>query len=117
MKVVFWLFVALGCVYAFYSGAIAVYQYLQMKDVVEESVQERWKLDKFDRAARVKQDILRKAPETGVTLAEQSVLVTDEERNLHVLIRWSYPVVVYKHHAYASIPISYDKVFEPASAR
>jgi hypothetical protein len=117
MKVVFWLFVALGCVYVFYSGALAVYQYLQMKDVVEESVQEGWRLDKFDRSARVKQDILRKAPETGVALDAQNVLVTDEERNLHVLIRWSHPVVVYRHQAYVSIPISYDKVFGPASGR
>lgn len=117
MKIVFWLFVAIGFVYAFYSGAIAVYQYLQLKDVVEESVLERWKLDKFERAARVKQDILRKAPETGVTLNAQNVLVTDEERNLRVLLRWSYPVVVYRDRAYVSIPIAYDKVFEPASAR
>jgi len=41
MKVVFWLFVAIGLVYAFYSGAIAAYQYIQVKDVVEESVLER----------------------------------------------------------------------------
>jgi len=117
MKIVFWLFVAIGFVYAFYSGAIATYQYMQVKDVVEESVQERWKVDKFDRAARVKQDILRKAPESGVTLDAESVHVTDGERNLHVLIRWSYPAVVYRHQAYISIPISYDKVFEPASGR
>jgi hypothetical protein len=117
MKVIFWLFVAVGFVYAFYSGAIATYQYMQVKDIVEESVQERWKVDKLDRAARVKQDILRKAPEAGVRLDAQNVLVTDEERNLHVLIRWSYPVVVYRDRTYASIPISYDKVFEPASGR
>ena len=117
MKIVFWLFVAIGFVYAFYSGAIATYQYMQVKDVVEESVQERWKVDKFDRAARVKQDILRKAPESGVTLDAQSVHVTDGERNLHVLIRWSYPAVVYRHQAYVSIPISYDKVFEPGAWR
>src|SRR2546421_10703633 len=28
MKIVFWLFVAVGFVYAFYSGAIATYQYM-----------------------------------------------------------------------------------------
>jgi hypothetical protein len=117
MKVVFWLFVAIGLVYVFYSGAIAAYQYVQVKDVVEESVLERSKLDKYDRATRVKQDILRKLPAAGVTLGEGNVLVSEEERSLRVLIRWSYPVVVYQDHAYLSIPISYDKSFQVASGR
>jgi hypothetical protein len=117
MKAIFWLLVAIGIVYAFYSGAVAVYQYVQVKDVVEESVREREKLDRYERPLIVKDDILRKAPAAGVTLAERDVLVTEEDRILRVLIRWSYPVIIYKGEAVLSIPIAYDKSFSPTSAR
>lgn len=114
MKVVFWLFVAIGVAYAFYSGAVAVSQYMQVKDVVEEAVLTRARLDKHERTSRVRDDILKKAPAAGVTLDERNVLVSEENRVLRVLIRWSYPVVVYKDDPLVSIPISYDKTFRVA---
>ena len=114
MKIVFWLFVAIGFAYAFYSGAVAVSQYMQVKDVVEESVLAGSKLDRHERPGRVRDEILRKTPATGVTLDARNVLVTEENRALRVLIRWSYPVVVYKDDPLVSIPISYDKTFQVA---
>lgn len=117
MKTVAWLLVALGVVYAFYAGTVAVYQYIQVKDVVAESVEAGLKLDRFERAGRVRDEILRRVPVVGVVLDERSVLVTEEHRTLRVLIRWSHPVVVYKDEALVSIPISYDKAFDLPSER
>ena len=38
MKVTFWFLVAIGFVYAFYTGAVAIYSYYQVKDIVSETV-------------------------------------------------------------------------------
>ncbi len=117
MKTVFWLLVAIGIVYAFYSGAVAVWQYFEIKGIVEDSVAERAKVDPYDRPGRVKEDILRKAPQSGVVLDEREVIVTEENRTLRVLIRWSSPVIVYKGDAVLSIPLAYDKEFTTSSGR
>jgi len=88
-----------------------------VKDIVEETVQERWRLDKFERSERVRDDILKKTPAVGVTLDERDVLVTEENRILRVLIRWSYRFLVFRGDALISIPISYDKAFEVPPGR
>ncbi len=117
MKTVFWLLVAVGVVYAFYLGAVAVWQYYEIKGIVEESVAERAKADRFERAGRVKDDILRRARVSDVTLDERDVFVTEEGRTLRVLIRWSYPVIVYKGDVVLSIPLAFDKSFAVSSGR
>ena len=117
MKAVFWLLVAVGLVYTFYSGAVAVWQYLEIKGIAEDSAAERAKVDPSDRPGRVREDILRKAPESGVPLDEREVFVTEENRVLRVQIRWSYPVMVYKGDAVLSVPLSFDKEFTMSSGR
>ncbi len=117
MRVVFWLLVGIGCVYAFYSGAMAAYSYLQVNDMVTESVGMRSKLDRFARAPRVRDDILKRAPEAGLTLDERDVFVGEEDRTLRVLLRWSHPVIIYQGDAILAIPMSYDKSFEVPSGR
>lgn len=117
MKTVFWLLVAVGVVYGFYSGAVAIWQYYEIKGIVEESVVERAKGDRYERPGRVRDDIIRKAPDTGVTLDERDVFVTEEDRTLRVLIRWSYPVIIYKGDAVLAIPIAYDKAFAVPGGR
>ena len=64
MKTVFWLLVAIGIVYAFYSGAVAVWQYFEIKGIVEESVVER---AKSARDARVMHDVGRWRAQTIAT--------------------------------------------------
>ncbi len=117
MRVVFWLLVAIGIVYAFYSGAVAVWQYFEIKGIVEESVAERARMDRHERASRVKDDILKKAPATGVVLNEREVFVTEEDRTVRVLIRWSYPAIVYKGDAVLSIPLAFEKSFPISPGR
>src|SRR5436190_4115966 len=112
VKITFWLLVAIGCLYAFYSGAVAVYSYYQVKGIVRETVKERAGLDRVERADRIKQDILDKASQSSLPLAERGVRVIDENRTLRVTIRWSYPAIFYKGDAIVSIPISYDNSFD-----
>ncbi len=124
MKVLFWLLVALGFVYAFYAGAVAVYSYYQVTDIVKETVTERAGVDRYERAERIRREILKirreilkKATESGVPLSEREVRVTDDNRTLRVLIRWSYPVIFYKGDAVLSIPLKYERSFEMPSSR
>jgi len=116
VKVLFWLLVALGLVYAFYAGAVAVYSYYQVTDIVKETVKERAGVDRYERAERIRRDILKKATESGVPLSERDVRVSDENRTLRVMIRWSYPAIFYKGDAVLSIPLSYEKSFEVPSS-
>ena len=117
MKVTFWLLVALGLAYAFYAGAVAAYSYYQVTDLVKETVWERAGVELSERADRIRQDILKKAPESGVSLSERDVRVTDDNRTLRVLIRWSYPAIFYKGDAVLSVPLSYEKSFEMPAGR
>src|SRR5205809_4845274 len=117
VKVLFWLLVALGFVYAFYAGAVAVYSYYQVTDIVKETVTERAGVDRYERAERIRREILKKATESGVPLSEREVRVTDDNRTLRVLIRWSYPVIFYKGDAVLSIPLKYERSFAMPSSR
>ena len=112
MKVTFGLLAAIGLVYVLYSAAVMAYSYYQVMDIVSETVKERAGGEHDGRAARIKQDILKKASRDGVTLNERDVSVTDENRTLHVRVSWSYPAVVYKGEPALSIPLSYDRSFE-----
>ena len=78
MKVTFWFLVAIGFVYAFYTGAVAIYSYYQVKDIVSETVKEHAGLDRHERADRIQQDVLKKASQSGLALDERAVRVTDE---------------------------------------
>ncbi|MEK7385521.1 MAG: hypothetical protein AABZ83_03695 [candidate division NC10 bacterium] len=117
MKTVFWLLVAVGVVYGFYSGAVAIWQYYEIKGIVEESVAERARVDRYERSGRVRDDVLRRAPDSGVTLDARDVFVTEEGRTLRVLIRWSYPVIIYKGDAMLAIPLAFDRSFTVSSGR
>jgi hypothetical protein len=117
MKGTFWFLVAIGFVYAFYTGAVAVYSYYQVKDIVSETVKEHAGLERHERADRIQQDILKKASQSGLPLGERGARVTDENRTVRVTIRWSYPVVVYKGDTVVSIPLAYDNSFDVPSSR
>lgn len=117
MRALFWLLVAIGFVYAFYAGAVAVWQYYEVKGIVEEVVAESMKTERFGHSALVKNDVLRKTPAIGVVLDEREVFVTEENRQLRVVIRWSYPAIVYRGEAKLSIPITLDKSYPIQTAR
>lgn len=118
MKIIFWLLVAVGVVYAFYSGAMAVWSYLEVQGVVEEAVKERAaKSDRFERAPRVKEDIIKKATTSGIKVDDREVFVTDDGRTLAILVRWTWPVIVYQGEEVLAIPLKHARTFDVPEKR
>ena len=112
MKIVFWLLVAVALVYAFYSGAMAIWSHLEVQGIVEEVVAERARADRFDRAARVKEDILKRAAASGIVLDDRETRVTDEGRLFTVLVRWPWPVIAWGGDVVLAIPLKHERAFE-----
>jgi hypothetical protein len=116
MKVLFWLLVAIGCVYLFYTGATAVWSYLEIAGLVEEVVVER-RNDRSERAARVREEIAKKVAASGIRLDERGLSVSDEGRTLDVSVSWSWPVIVYQGQEYVAIPLKHEKSFSVPERR
>jgi hypothetical protein len=118
MKVLFWLFVALGCIYVFYAGATAVWSYLEITGVVEEAVVERAsRSDRTERAARVRDEIAKKVAASGIRVDERGLSVSDEGRTLDVSVRWNWPVIVYQGQEYVAIPLKHERTFNVPERR
>jgi hypothetical protein len=118
MKVLFWIFVAIGCVYVFYTGAMAVWSYLEITSVVEEVVNERAsRTDRQERASRVRDDIAKKVMASGINVDEGAISVSDEGKTLEVSVRWNWPVIVYQQREYLAVPLKHDRTFEVPDRR
>lgn len=118
MKVLFWIFVAIGCVYVFYTGAMAVWSYLEITSVVEEVVNERAsRTDRQERASRVRDDIAKKVMASGINVDERAISVNDEGKTLEVSVRWNWPVIVYQEREYLAVPLKHDRTFEVPDRR
>jgi len=90
MKVLFWIFVAIGCVYAFYTGAMAVWSYLEITSIVEEVVNERAsRTDRQDRAGRGRDDIVKKVAASDIPIDEHSISVSNKNKTLEIGMRWN----------------------------
>src|SRR6058998_1712813 len=90
MKALFWVLVAIGCVYVFYTGAMAVWSYLE---------------------------ITKKVAASGIKLADRGVSVSDEGRTLDVSVRWSWPVIVYQGERVFAIPLKHERTFKVPEKR
>ena len=118
MKVLFWIFVAIGCVYVFYSASMAVWSYLEITSVVEEVVNERAsRSDRHERAGRVRDDIVKKVAASGINVDERSISVNDEGKTLEVSVRWNWPVIVYQAREYLAVPLKHDRTFSVPERR
>jgi len=112
MKVLFWIFVAIGCVYVFYTGAMAVWSYLEVTSLVEEVVNERAsRTERQERAGRVRDDIVKKVASSGIAVDERAISVIDEGKTLEVSVRWNWPVIVYQEREYLAVPMKHERVF------
>jgi len=118
MKALFWVLVAIGCVYVFYTGAMAVWSYLEITSVVEEVVAE-WasRTEREERATRVKEDIAKKVAVSGIKVGDRGVSVFDEGRTLDVSVRWSWPVIVYQGAEVLAIPLKHERTFKVPEKR
>jgi len=118
MKALAWVFVAIGCVYVFYSAAMAVWSYLEVTSVVEEVVNERAsRTERQERASRVRDDIAKKVAASGINVDERSISVSDEGKTLDVSVRWNWPVVTYQEKEYLAVPMKHDRTFEVPERR
>lgn len=118
MKALFWVLVAIGCVYVFYTGAMAVSSYLEITSVVEEVVAERAsRTEREERATRVKEDIATKVAASGIKVGDRGVSVSDEGRTLDVSVRWNWPVIVYQGSEVLAIPLKHERTFKVPEKR
>jgi hypothetical protein len=118
MKALGWVFVAIGCVYVFYSAAMAVWSYLEITSVVEEVVNERAsRTERQERATRVKDDIAKKVAASGISVDDRAIAVIDEGKTLEVSVRWKWPVIVYQEREYLAVPLKHDRTFEVPERR
>jgi len=115
MKALFWILVALGCVYVFYAGAMCIWSYLEVTSVVEEVVPER--ASRSDRAERVKEDIAKKIAASGIKVDDRAISVTDEGRTLTVGVWWRWPVIAYEGNEYVAIPLKHERTFNVPERR
>ncbi len=118
MKALVWVFVAIGCVYVFYTGAMAVWSYLEVTSVVEEVVNERAsRTERQERATRVRDDIAKKVAASGINVDERAISVSDEGKTIDVSVRWNWPVIVYQEREYLAVPMKHDRTFEVPERR
>jgi hypothetical protein len=118
MKALAWVFVAIGCVYVFYSAAMAVWSYIEVTSVVEEVVNERAsRTERQERARRVRDDIAKKVAASGINVDERSISVSDEGKTLDVSVRWNWPVITYQEKEYLAVPMKHDRSFEVPERR
>jgi hypothetical protein len=112
MKALVWILVAVGCVYVFYTGAMAVWSYLEVTSVVEEVVNERAsRSDRQERASRVRDDIAKKVAASGINVDERAISVSDEGKTLDVSVHWNWPVITYQEREYLAVPLKHDRTF------
>ena len=118
MRIIFWLLVAVGCIYVFYSGAMTAWSYLEVKGVVEDVVAERApKSERLYRANHVKEDIAKRVAASGIKVDDREIVVADEGRTLDVRVRWNWPVIVYKGDEIWAIPLTHERTFQVPEKR
>jgi len=108
MRVFFWGLVAVACFYLAYAGMMSVYQWFQIRSVIDETLEPR-NLRELATAGDVKTRILRQANEAGVPIEEREVTVVVADRELKLNVVWTFPVIVYKGESVLAIPLSVKK--------
>ena len=111
MKALFWVFVAIFCVYVFYTGAMAIWSYLEVTSFVEDVVNERASRSGTERATRIRDEIAKKVAESGIKIDGRSVSVSDTGPTLDVGVRWNWPVVSYQGEEWVSLPLWHERTF------
>jgi hypothetical protein len=101
MKLASALLVAIGFVYAFYTGSLAAWSYFEMSDVVEKALEENARAG----AAPLREAIVKAATDAGVRVEERQVVVAEEERLVRVRVRWTWPVMNYGGEDVLTVPL------------
>jgi len=107
VKAVVLVLLALAFFYAFYCGVMSIWSYFAMASIVDQAIQERGKTA----AAAVREYIIKNAAESGVRIDDRNVVVTSDERQLSINLKWTFPVVTYQGEHRVEIPLSLERAF------
>ncbi len=116
MKVFGWLLVALLFFSAVYEGFMTIWSYMEMTSVVERAADMTSHMTD-DRPGHVKQLVLSGAAESGLTLDDRLVTVTERDHVITVQVRWRYPVVVWNGEPVLAVPLSVERTYGLAIIR
>jgi hypothetical protein len=109
IRLIFWLLVAVGLFYGFYSGAMAVWSYMQVTSVVDSAATER--LRSGAGIGQLRDAVLRGAVRSGIPLDERAIEVTPREGAVAVRVHWSYTVATFNNEPVFVIPLSVTRVY------
>ncbi|MBI3636601.1 MAG: hypothetical protein HY216_10410 [Candidatus Rokubacteria bacterium] len=112
MRLLGWLLVALAFFYAVYAGFTTIWSYVEVANAVERAAETTAKMTD-DRSARVKGLILTGALQSGISLDDRLVGVTDRDRTILVHVRWHHPVIAWGGEAIISVPLSLERTYGP----
>ena len=115
MKLIFWGLVVIALCYGAYSGMVAVWSWIAVKNAVDEIIRR----DGIEAVPEkeVKTRIMAATSEAGVPLTENDVIVTREDRTVKVEAIWSVPVIVMKGETVFAIPLSVKRASAGAPKR
>jgi hypothetical protein len=100
------LAVLIAFFYVFYSGAMVVWSYFRVSEIIDTALIEHGQAG----APGVRESILRQTAAAGVRLhPEQALVSDDDERELSVHVRWAWPVIRYGGEDVLAIPLSIER--------
>lgn len=105
MRMILSLLVVVGLCWAFYVGAMSVWQYFQVAGTVDEAFEQRSVGQSYD-PRLIRDHILRVTNEVGVPLTERDVTVVQVADQIVAEAVWSYPVVIFKGEVVLAVPLS-----------
>ena len=108
MRMIFWFVVAIGLCWAFYTGAMSVWQYFQVSWTVDEAFEQRSVGQAFE-PRLIRDHILRYANEAGIPLTERDVNVQPVGDQIAVEVVWSFPVLIFKGEVVLAVPLSVQR--------
>lgn len=112
MKALFTVLVVVAILYGIYSGAMAIWWYFELSNLVEEVVPRELKKTgdrgwgSVDRMQAIRTAIIKGAQGDGIALDPKAVSVTEEEGALWVHVSAPYPVVRVRDQRIIDIPVS-----------
>jgi len=101
--------------YVAYTGGSALYNHSGMTALVQESVEKTTKTplagSESDRVNAIRADLLRAAHREGFPLDDRKVTVFQAGSTIHVIVKWSYPVITVAGENVLAIPLKLDRAY------
>jgi len=124
MKVLFTLLVVVGLGYAAYSGILAVGTYLEVSQIVDDTVldlkpglldnvRQALGTDRSSVSSKLRETILARTTKAQLPIGAEDVTVDEMEQRLQIQVRWTQPVITYQNEVIFSMPLSITRSFGP----